>query len=72
MKQLEVLFPGQGTNDTSLDTSSIESDGSSSKPSDTFEEIDSVWVSIEYMLVQMLHSIVSKEATCIVSAGIGS
>jgi hypothetical protein len=45
MKQLEVLFPGQRTNDTSLDATSIDSDGSSSKPPDAFEEIDSAWVS---------------------------
>jgi hypothetical protein len=45
MKQLEVLFPGQRTNDTSLDATSIDSDGSSSKPPDVFEEIDSAWVS---------------------------
>lgn len=61
MKQLEVLFPGQGANDTSLDATSIGSDGSSSRPSDTFEEIDSVWVSIEYTLVQMIHGIINEQ-----------
>ena len=45
MKQLEVLFPGQGANETSHDTTSIDSGGSSSNPTDAFEVADTVWVS---------------------------
>ena len=46
MKQLEVLFPGQGADDdVAHDATSLGSGGSSSGPPDASELLDTIWVS---------------------------
>ena len=45
MKQLEVLFPGQGADEGSHDTTNTDLDGSFSNPTDAFQVVDTIWVS---------------------------
>ena len=47
MKQLEVLFPGQGAADDHMshDATSIDSNGSFSGPQEASDVFDTVWVS---------------------------